>query len=81
LKTLKVNTSPVLMMYQDPERKIAAALAKETKKRPVIDATIPEGDRHVVWAVTDPAVVSLVAGALAKQPFYIADGHHAIPAR
>jgi uncharacterized protein (DUF1015 family) len=76
LGALKVNTSPVLMMYQDLERKIASALAKETKKRPVIDATIPEGDRHVVWAVTDPAVVSLVAGALAKQPFYIADGHH-----
>ena len=76
LKALKINTSPVLMMYQDPQKKIAAALVKETKKKPVIDATIPEGDRHVVWAVTDPAVVSLIAGALAEQPFYIADGHH-----
>ncbi len=26
--------------------------------------------------MTDPVVVSLIAGALAKQPFYIADGHH-----
>jgi uncharacterized protein (DUF1015 family) len=76
LKALKVNTSPVLMMYQDPQKKIAATLAKETKRNPVIDVTIPEGDRHVVWAVTDPVVVSLIAGALAKQPFYIADGHH-----
>jgi uncharacterized protein (DUF1015 family) len=76
LKALKVNTSPVLMMYQDPQKKIAATLAKETKKKPVIDVTIPEGDRHVVWAVTDPVVVSLIAEALAKQPFYIADGHH-----
>jgi uncharacterized protein (DUF1015 family) len=73
---LKVNTSPVLMMYQDPQKIIAAALAKETKKKPVIDTTIPEGDCHVVWAVTDTATVSLIAGALAKQPFYIADGHH-----
>jgi uncharacterized protein (DUF1015 family) len=76
LKALKVNTSPVLMMYQDPQKKIAATLAKETKRNPVIDVTIPEGDRHVVWAVTDPVVVSLIAEALAKQPFYIADGHH-----
>ena len=76
LKALKVNTSPVLMMYQDPERKIATALAKETKKKPVIDTTIPEGDRHKVWAVTDTTVVNLIAGVIAKQPFYIADGHH-----
>ena len=76
LRALKVNTSPVLMMYQDPERKIVAALAKETGKKPVIDTTIPEDDRHKVWAVTDPAVISLIAGVMAQQPFYIADGHH-----
>jgi uncharacterized protein (DUF1015 family) len=76
LWALKVNTSPVLMMYQDPERKIAAVLAKETHKKPVINTTIPEGDRHRVWAITDTAVVSLIAGAMANQPLYIADGHH-----
>ena len=76
LRALKVNTSPVLMMYQDPERKIAAALAKETGKKPVIDTTIPEGDRHKVWAITDTAVINLIAGVMAKQPFYVADGHH-----
>ena len=76
LRALKVNTSPVLMMYQDPQRKIAAALAKETSKKPVIDTTIPEGDRHKVWAITDTTVVNLIAGEMAKQSFYIADGHH-----
>jgi len=76
LRALKVNTSPVLMMYQDPERTITAALVKETSKKPVIDTTIPEGDRHKVWAITDTAVINLIAGIMAKQPFYIADGHH-----
>ena len=76
LRALKVNTSPVLMMYQDPERTIAAALAKETSKKPVIDVTIPEGDRHKVWAITDATVINLIAGVMAKQPFYVADGHH-----
>ena len=76
LRALKVNTSPVLMMYQDPEHKIATALVKETHEKPVIDTTIPEGDRHKVWAITDTEVVSPIAGAMAKQPFYIADGHH-----
>jgi uncharacterized protein (DUF1015 family) len=76
LWALKVNTSPVLMMYQDTERKIATALAKETRKKPVINTTIPEGDKHKVWAVTEPEVINLIAGAMANQPFYIADGHH-----
>jgi uncharacterized protein (DUF1015 family) len=76
LWALKVNTSPVLMMYQDKERKIAAALAKETQKKPVINTTIPEGDKHKVWAITDSTVIDLIAAATADQPFYIADGHH-----
>ena len=76
LRALKVNTSPVLMMYQDPQRKIAIALAKETSKKPIIDTTIPEGDRHKVWTISDTAVIKLIAGEMAKQPFYIADGHH-----
>jgi uncharacterized protein (DUF1015 family) len=76
LKTLKVNTSPVLMMYRDPDRVIADTLAEETQKEPVIDVTIPEGDRHKVWAISNKAVVNRIAYALSKQPFYVADGHH-----
>ncbi|MDD5288486.1 MAG: DUF1015 domain-containing protein [Dehalococcoidales bacterium] len=76
LWALKVNTSPVLMMYQDPERIIASALAKETRKKPVINTTIPEGDKHKVWAITESEVINQIAGAMANQPFYIADGHH-----
>ena len=76
LTTLRANTSPVLMMYQDPERKINDVLVKETKKKPVIDTTIPEGDRHKVWAITDVATINIIAYALDKQPFYVADGHH-----
>jgi uncharacterized protein (DUF1015 family) len=76
LRALKVNTSPVLMMYQDPQRVIAAALEKEAQKKPVIDTVIPEGDHHKVWAITDSKVVNQIAGAMVKQPFYVADGHH-----
>src|SRR5208283_4510700 len=76
LKTLKVNTSPVLMMYRDPQRIIAETLEKETQKEPVIDVTLPEGDRHKVWAITNKAVINRIGYALGKQPFYVADGHH-----
>lgn len=76
LTTLRMNTSPVLMMYQDPEKIIANALTKETAGKPVIDTTIPEGDRHKVWAITDTVTIKKIAYAMNKQPFYVADGHH-----
>jgi uncharacterized protein (DUF1015 family) len=76
LKALKVNTSPVLMMYQDPERKIKAVLDKEVKRTPVIDCVTPEGEAHKVWAVTDKGAVNTITAVMAKQPFYVADGHH-----
>lgn len=76
LWALNVNTSPILMMYQDPHREIASILEKETHKQPVINTTTPEGDMHKVWAITEPETVNLIAGAMADQPFYIADGHH-----
>jgi uncharacterized protein (DUF1015 family) len=76
LKTIKVNTSPVLMMYRDAERKIDAALKKEINHKPVINTVIPEGDRHKIWAITDTAVINLIGAAMSKQPFYVADGHH-----
>ena len=76
LWALKVNTSPVLMMYQDPGRIIATALVREMHKKSVINTTIPEGDKHKVWAITDSTVINLIAGAIENQSFYIADGHH-----
>jgi len=76
LWALKVNTSPVLMMYQDIDGKIAAALAKAIHKKPVVNTAVPEGDKHKVWAVTEPEIIDFITRTLIPQPFYIADGHH-----
>jgi len=76
LRALRVNTSPVLMMYQDPERKIASILAKQTKAKPIIDTAIPEGDKHEIWAITDPEAIRQLSELISGQPLYVADGHH-----
>jgi uncharacterized protein (DUF1015 family) len=76
LWALNVNTSPVLMMYQDPERIIASVLAKEIRKKPIIDTVVPEGDAHKIWAITEPEIIKQIAAPLTNQPLYIADGHH-----
>jgi len=76
LWALQVNTSPVLAMYEDPGRKLATLLEKQSKMKPAIDVAVPEGDRHVVRTITETQAVAQIAGFLADLPLYIADGHH-----
>lgn len=42
----------------------------------VTSATTPDGTRHRLWAVTDPAVLAEVAADLGTRHALIADGHH-----
>jgi uncharacterized protein (DUF1015 family) len=42
----------------------------------VTSAVTPDGTRHRLWAVTDPAVLAEVANDLASRHALIADGHH-----
>ncbi|MBN1643884.1 MAG: DUF1015 domain-containing protein [Dehalococcoidales bacterium] len=76
LRALRVNTSPILMMYHDPERKIASILSAQSKKEPIIDTGVPEGDKHEIWTITDPGAIEQISGLIAGQPLYVADGHH-----
>ena len=76
LWALQINTSPILSMYQDPGQKLAAILNQQETQKPDIDTRVPEGERHVVRAVTDPAVLSKISAHFKDLPVYIADGHH-----
>lgn len=76
LEALQANTSPVLSMFEDPERRIAAVLDHEASRRPMMRAGDFDGERHDVWAITDTGAIAEIVGGLAEQPLYIADGHH-----
>ena len=43
---------------------------------PLVDVELPDGLRHRLWAVTDPAVLSAIAADLRGRTAVIADGHH-----
>jgi len=70
------NTSPILAMYQDNENKIMTGIKQEIRKKPVIETSPIAGEKHVVWAITDLAVIDNICNYMAIQPLYIADGHH-----
>ncbi len=42
----------------------------------LVDAVLPDGRRHRLWAVTDPGVLAAVAADLLPRRAVIADGHH-----
>ncbi len=76
LGAIEANTSPVLSMFEDRERRIASVLDHEASRQPMMRAGDLDGERHDVWAITDGAAIDEIVGCLAEQPLYIADGHH-----
>jgi uncharacterized protein (DUF1015 family) len=76
IKTLRANTSPIMVLYEDRGRQISGLLDKEMRRRPALGAGEVEGESHRLWAVTGEAAMNKISRALTDQPLYIADGHH-----
>jgi uncharacterized protein (DUF1015 family) len=71
--TLRANAEPVFLTYRGrPE--IQALEARGAAGPPLYDFTAPDGVRHTVWRITDPA--PYVEAFRAVPLAYVADGHH-----
>jgi uncharacterized protein (DUF1015 family) len=71
--TLNANAEPVFLTYADrPE--IDALVAPVVATAPLYDFTAPDGVRHTVWQVADPAPLVRAFGGVPHS--YVADGHH-----
>jgi uncharacterized protein (DUF1015 family) len=71
LWALQANTSPILALFEEKGKMTLPELGP-----PVIDFSDTGGERHQVWAITRPEVIDQICHSLARQPLYIADGHH-----
>jgi uncharacterized protein (DUF1015 family) len=80
LRATGVNTSPVVVLYDDPGGSGSAVLAAVTRSAADVDVVDDDGVRHRLWAVPadgDHAVeVSPLLEAAGRAPVTIADGHH-----
>jgi uncharacterized protein (DUF1015 family) len=74
LWALQANTSPILALFVDNRRQISSLLAAQEQSQPIISSS--RGERHNVWAITEPEAINELSSSLASQPLYIADGHH-----
>lgn len=76
LRALHANTSSVLALFEDWEKKVFSILVSAENTQPIISFSDVDGDSHNVWAITKPKVVERICDSLAQSPLYIADGHH-----
>ena len=76
LDTCQTQFSQIFSLYSDPQNEVMAALEAACPAEPLCSARDDDGGRHVLWAVTDPAVLARVQKILSDKALYIADGHH-----
>jgi len=72
---VEADLEPIFLVY-DGGGAASRLVADVGSQEPVVDVTTPDGLRHRLWAVTDPATLAEVADDLASRRAVIADGHH-----
>jgi hypothetical protein len=75
---LGANPEPILLTYHGggAASELVERVADGGAEAPLVDLRTPDGVRHRLWAVTDPADHEAVAADLAAREALIADGHH-----
>ena len=78
MEATQANLEPIFLLYDGHGRagETAGIVAATAGREPLISARTPDGLRHRLWAVTDPADLRAIAGDLAQRQALIADGHH-----
>lgn len=75
-RACKANISQIFGLYPDPENAAQELLEKEIYGRPAIECVDHLGVKHRMWPVTNPELITAMAGIVGPQPVFIADGHH-----
>jgi uncharacterized protein (DUF1015 family) len=69
------DLEPIFLLYGGGGA-ASAAVAAASDREPLVDVVLPDGLRHRLWALTDPAELTVVAEDLHPRTAVIADGHH-----
>jgi uncharacterized protein (DUF1015 family) len=75
MAAVDADLEPIFLVY-DGGGAASHLVADVGGVEPGVDVTTPDGIRHRLWAVTDPAVLAAVAADLRGRRAVIADGHH-----
>jgi uncharacterized protein (DUF1015 family) len=76
LRATRTQLSPIFGLYRDADGAAASVIDAATAGGPAIDATTPDGVRHRMWLLTEPAAVTHLTEIVREKQILIADGHH-----
>lgn len=75
MRSTDTNLEPILLVHQGTDR-LRTLLADTTENVPLVEFGALDGSSHVLWAITEPECLELVADELETAQVLIADGHH-----
>ncbi len=73
---LNANTSSVMSIYEDKDRRISDILKKQDSGALLLSTEEIDDEKHNVWTITEPDAVKAICSCFKDKPLYIADGHH-----
>ena len=77
LRATEANFGHIFLLYRDPTLAASRAISDAVSgKPPEMRAVDDFGNEHLLWRITDPAVIEAAKGTLRPLTAYIADGHH-----
>lgn len=76
IRSLRLNTSPVFLVYPDSQQQVAPLVARAASGRPSAEFTDDDGLSHALWRIDDPHLAPAIARGLERERLYVADGHH-----
>jgi uncharacterized protein (DUF1015 family) len=76
MRAAEANVEPILLMYDGLDGPTAGVVDRVAGTAPLVLAQTPDGLRHRLWRMDDPAELAVVAADLAGRQALIADGHH-----
>ena len=76
MRATHANTSPILSLYFDGDKKVHNLIKNAMKKKPFIDISGAGLLRSRLWKISDKAVIKNIGALFFKKQLFIADGHH-----
>ncbi len=76
LQSLRLNTSPVFLVYPNSQQQVAPLVARAASDRPTVEFADDGGLSHALWRLDDLHLAAAIAHGLSTERLYVADGHH-----
>jgi len=76
MRACPANLSPIFSFFSDQASIIPTLKFHVAQRKPDMDFTDDRGDRHRLWVIDDPNLMTDVVDHFRHQPIFIADGHH-----